>query len=173
MYHTRLKYLHTYYYIFIVYNKEINLKLSFLIKVALKPFVSQNIFPFLHPAVTEKASDLKMTQLTVYLKACMCSNVCNMSTILVNLLSFYSTISGWTIRPMFDQSSVSWYNCAQSLTTSRNRLNLTLLYVSQYPCILSYFKQFSKLSFNISLDFSRILCLFMSTAIFTGSECFL
>ena len=80
--------------------------------------------------------------------------------------------SGWTIRPMFDQSSVSWYNRARSLTTSRNRLHLALLYVSQYPCIFSYFKKFFKLSFNISIDFSRLLCLFMSTAIFTGSECF-
>ena len=43
--------------------------------------------------------------------------------------------SGWTIRPTFNQSSVSWHNCVQSLTTSRNRLNLTLLCVSQYPHI--------------------------------------
>ena len=28
--------------------------------------------------------------------------------------------SGWTIRPMFDQSSVSWYIRIWSLTTSRN-----------------------------------------------------
>ena len=81
-------------------------------------------------------------------------------------------ISVWTIRLMFDQSSVSWYNRVRSLTTSRNRLNLTLLYVSQYPCIFSYFKWFSKLYFNISIDFSRILCLFITTAIFTGSGCF-
>ena len=80
--------------------------------------------------------------------------------------------SGWMIRPTFNQSSVSWYNCVRSLTTSRNLLNITLLYVSQYPCIFSYFKQFSKLFFNISIDFSRILCLFITTAIFTGSECF-
>ena len=46
------------------------------------------------------------------------------------------------ITRMFDQSSVSWYNCVRSLTTSRNRLNLTLLYVSQYPHIFLYFKQF-------------------------------
>ena len=39
--------------------------------------------------------------------------------------------SGWTIKPMFDQSSVSWYNRVRSLTTSRNRLNLALLYVSE------------------------------------------
>ena len=80
--------------------------------------------------------------------------------------------SGWTIRPMFDQSSASWYNRVRSLTTSRNRLNLTLLYVSQYSRIFLYFKQFSKLSFNKSVDFSRILCLFITTAIFTGSGCF-
>ena len=40
--------------------------------------------------------------------------------------------SGWTIRPMFNQSSVSWYNRVRSLTTSTNRLNLTFLCVSQY-----------------------------------------
>ena len=68
--------------------------------------------------------------------------------------------SGWTIRPTFDQSSVSWYNCVRSLTTSRNRLNLTLLYVSQYPHIFLYFGQFPELSFNKLTDFSRILSLF-------------
>ena len=35
-----------------------------------------------------------------------------------------------------------------------------------------YFRQFPKLSFNKSRDLSRILCLFITTAIFTGSECF-
>ena len=82
--------------------------------------------------------------------------------------------SRWTIRPMFDQSSVSWYNHVRSLTTSRNRLNLrlTLLYVSQYPRIFLLFKLFSKLSFNKLIDFSRILCLFITTTIFTGSGCF-
>ena len=80
--------------------------------------------------------------------------------------------SGWTIRPTFDQSSVSWYNCVQSLITSRNRLNLTLLYVSQYPHIFLYFGQFPELSFNKLTDFSQILSLFTTTAIFTGSGCF-
>ena len=70
--------------------------------------------------------------------------------------------SGWTIRPTFDQSSVSWYNSVRSLTTSRNQLNLTLLYVSQYPHIFLYFGQFPKLSFNKFTDFSRILSLFTS-----------
>ena len=51
-------------------------------------------------------------------------------------------VSGWTIRPMFDLSSVSWYNCFRSLTTSRNRLNLTLLYVSQYPRIFYILSSF-------------------------------
>ena len=35
-----------------------------------------------------------------------------------------------------------------------------------------YFRQFPKLSFNKSRDLSQILCLFIATAIFTGSECF-
>ena len=35
-----------------------------------------------------------------------------------------------------------------------------------------YFRQFPKLSFNKSRDLSRILSLFITTAIFTGSECF-
>ena len=69
--------------------------------------------------------------------------------------------SGWTIRPMFTQVQ----------TTSRNRLNLTLLYILISTYFL-YFKQFSKLSFNKSIDFSRILCLFITTAIFTGSGSF-
>ena len=51
-------------------------------------------------------------------------------------------VSGWTIRRMFDQSSVSWYNCVRSLTTSRNRLNPTLLYVSQYPRIFYILSSF-------------------------------
>ena len=71
-----------------------------------------------------------------------------------------ASTSGWTIRPTFDQSSVSWYNCVRSLTTSRNRLNLTLLYVSQYPHIFLYLGQFPELSFNKLIDFSRILSLF-------------
>ena len=62
--------------------------------------------------------------------------------------------SGWTIRPTFDQSSVSWYNRVRSLTTSRNRLNVTLPYVFQYPHILLYFRQFPKLSFNKLIDLS-------------------
>ena len=36
-----------------------------------------------------------------------------------------------------------------------------------------YFRQFPKLSLNKSRDLSRILCLFITTAIFIGSECFL
>ena len=35
-----------------------------------------------------------------------------------------------------------------------------------------YFRQFPKLSFDKSRDLSQILGSFMSTAIFTGSECF-
>ena len=91
-----------------------------------------------------------------------------------NLLErpFLIKTSGWTIRPTFDQSSVSWYNCVRSLTTSKNRFNLTLLYVSQYPHILLYFGQFPELSFNKLTDFSQILSLFTTTAIFTGSGCF-
>ena len=61
---------------------------------------------------------------------------------------------------------------AFGLITSRNRLNLTLLYVSQYPHIFLYFGQFPELSFNKLADFSRILSLFTTTAIFTGSGCF-
>ena len=63
-------------------------------------------------------------------------------------------------------------NGFQSLTTSRNRLNLTLLYVS-ITTIFLYFRQFPKLSFKKSIDLSRILGLFITTTIFTGSECFL
>ena len=64
--------------------------------------------------------------------------------------------SGWTIRPMFDQSSVLWYNRVWSLTTPENRLNLTLLYVSQYPCIfyiLSSFLHFNLINLWVSHEF--------------------
>ena len=67
---------------------------------------------------------------------------------------------------------MSWYNRVRSLITSGNRLNLPLLYVSQYPRVFLYFRQFPKLSFNKSRDLSQILCLFITAAIFTESECF-
>ena len=61
--------------------------------------------------------------------------------------------SGWTIRPVFDQLQVSWYNCIRSLTTSRNGLNLTFFMCLNIHIFL-YFKHFSQLSFNKSIDFS-------------------
>ena len=61
--------------------------------------------------------------------------------------------SRWSIRPMFDQSSVSWYNRVWSLTTSRNRLNLALLYVSQYPSIFYILRSFLHFPLKISHKF--------------------
>ena len=103
--------------------------------------------------------------------------MCPTSVQSVSILMYWlklkdTSTSGWTIRPTFDQSSVSWYNRVWSLTTSRNRLNLPLPYVSQYPHILLYLRQFPKLSFNKLIDLSWILGLFTTTDIFTGSGCF-
>ena len=69
------------------------------------------------------------------------------------------TISEGTIRPMFDLSSVSWYNRVRSLTTSRNRLYFTLPYVSQYPhvfYILSNFLNFPLINKQICHEFGFV-----------------
>ena len=65
------------------------------------------------------------------------------------------------------------------MVQSRSVTNNFYKSINSYPslCVsiatyFLYFRQFAKLSFNKSRDFSRILCLFISTAIFTGSGCF-
>ena len=63
----------------------------------------------------------------------------------------------------------------QSRSVTDNFWKLIKSYPSLFVSISTYFLyflQFPKLSFNKSRDLSQILCLFITTAIFTGSECF-
>ena len=80
--------------------------------------------------------------------------------------------SGWTIKT---NGRLIAGVMVQSRSVTDNFWKLIKSYPSLCVSISTYFlyfRQFPKLSFNKSRDLSRILCLFITTAILTGSECF-